>query len=76
MRLITLSSLMVVLGLVLSACGGESVEDRARTLKSQRQQPAAPSMDPNAPPPAQPMMMPPPAASGSSSAAPAPMPPG
>jgi hypothetical protein len=69
MRLGTLSTVLMILGLSLSACGGESVEDRARALKAAQkpaqQQPAQPAYDPSMP---QPM----PTATGSSSAYPAP----
>ncbi len=88
MRLVTLSSVLVVLGLALSACGGESVEDRARALKSQRQQPAATDPTPSEPLMATPAPIPTPTptptpapapaptspASASPSAAPAPLP--
>ncbi|HSO38143.1 MAG TPA: hypothetical protein VLT33_36700 [Labilithrix sp.] len=70
---------MTILGLTLSACGGESVEDRARALKAARQPAAAPT-DPNAPlmAPTAPIPTPTPApmsAPASSSATPAPLPP-
>jgi len=81
MRLGTLSTFVTILGLTLSACGGESVEDRARALKAARQPAAAPT-DPNAPAPlmapAAPIPTPTPApmsAPASSSATPAPLPP-
>ena len=49
MRLGPLSTLVLILGLALplSACGGESVEDRARALKAARKPDRA--ADPSAP---------------------------
>ena len=81
MRLAPFASLVIIVGLTLPACGGESVEDRARTLKAGRQTAPAPTTDPNAsaplmtPMPApMPAPMPTPMPSSSSSAAPGPVP--
>lgn len=75
MRLATLASLVMIVGLSLTACGGESVEDRARALKSQRQTAPA-STDPNGSAPLMaPAPMPTPMPSSSNSAAPAALPP-
>lgn len=67
MRLGTLSTLAMIIGLTLSACGGESVEDRARALKSARKPAEAPADS------AMPMATAP-STSSSASAAPAPAP--
>ena len=77
MRLAPFVSLVIIVGLTLPACGGESVEDRARTLKAGRQTAPAPTTDPNASAPLMapmPAPMPTPMPSSSSSAAPGPVP--
>jgi len=77
MRLAPFASLVIIVGLTLPACGGESVEDRARTLKAGRQTAPAPTTDPNASAPLMapmPAPMPTPMPSSSSSAAPGPVP--
>jgi len=77
MRLAPFAFLVIIVGLTLPACGGESVEDRARTLKAGRQTAPAPTTDPNASAPLMapmPAPMPTPMPSSSSSAAPGPVP--
>jgi len=49
MRLGPLSTLLIVLGVTLSACGGESVEARAKALKAAIKPPAARAATPSPP---------------------------
>jgi hypothetical protein len=50
MRIGTLSTIAIVLGLTLAACGGESVEDRARVLKAAAQKSPPDAADAGTPP--------------------------
>lgn len=50
MRLGTISTFAMILGLTLAACGGESVEDRARLLKASAQKSSPEASDAGTPP--------------------------
>lgn len=74
MRLGTLSTLLIV-ALSLSACGGESVEDRARALKAAQKPPPGPASPlENGPAPNPNLDTPPPRPTASSSAGVVPVP--